>query len=346
MTGKGTDRVVGNGLPVPPFRPWFCLRNGHVQTLASWYLRHIALPYRAARHEVGVSDGDRIVLHDDCPPAWRAGGRVVLMLHGLGGTYRSSYMQRIASKLSARGVRTFRMDLRGSGAGLALAKLPYHSGRSDDAAAAIRFIAETCPGSPVTLVGFSLGGNITLKLLGECGASPPGGLDSAIAVCPPIELEYTVSRLSRRLLRPYDRHFVRTMVSLVQARRGALPAVPDVPAGRVPRTLYQFDNVYTAPVCGFPNASDYYARCSSGPLVPRIEIPTVILAARDDPLVPFSPFERVAYPKAVRFVETRRGGHMGFLNGRGPDPDRQWMDWRIVEWVEAFDGGARIGRSS
>ena len=146
-----------------PFRSHPLLRGGHAQTLAGAYLPSVRSAYRAAQHRVRLADGDQLVLHDDRPPDWRDGDRTAMLIHGLGGTYLSGYMRRIALRLGQIGIRVFRLDLRGAGAGIWLAKLPYHSGRSDDAAAAIRYIAEICPGSSTSLIGFSLGGNIAPK---------------------------------------------------------------------------------------------------------------------------------------------------------------------------------------
>jgi predicted alpha/beta-fold hydrolase len=179
-----------------------------LQTLAGVYLTTRPIAYRATQHRVAVSDDDAVVLHDDCPAIWRPGHRAALLLHGLSGCHASQYMQRIAAKLNDRGVRTFRKDLRGCGVGISFARRPYHSGRSDDAAAAVRFIGDACPGSPLTIIGFSLGANIVLKLLGELGDSCCGGLDSAVAICPPVELMACSQNLSRWSNRIYDAHFV------------------------------------------------------------------------------------------------------------------------------------------
>jgi predicted alpha/beta-fold hydrolase len=109
---------------------------------------------------------------------------------------------------------------------------------------------------------------------------------------------------------------------------------------RPPRTLYEFDDWYTAPVCGFGSADNYYARCSSQEFVPGIRLPTLILTAQDDPLIPFAPFRRLALPDSVRLQSTRYGGHMGFISCGGADPDRRWLDWRIVEHVTGRAGVA------
>ncbi len=181
-----------------------------------------------------LDDGDQIVLHDDCPDGWRPGDRAALLIHGLAGCHESGYMVRIAHKLHAAGVRAFRMDLRGCGAGAALARLPYHSGRSEDARAALVAIAELAGGSPTTLVGFSLGANIALKLLGELGQAKCGNLDSAMAVCPPIDLAACSRQIARGGNRLYDRHFVHLLLRQLR-RRGAncrAPAPYRLPGGR------------------------------------------------------------------------------------------------------------------
>jgi predicted alpha/beta-fold hydrolase len=318
----------------PAFRPHVLFRGGHAQTLAGIFLPGSRFPYRAVQHQVPLDDGDRIVLHDDRPTGWEPGDRTALLIHGLAGCHDSPYMRRIAGKLAAGHVRVFRMDLRGCGAGFGLARLPYHSGQSGDAAAALTSIARLCPGSPATLIGFSLGGNIALKLLGELGKEPCGGLDSAVAVCPPVDLQAAVSRMSRPQNRPYDRYFVKLLLRRVEARRRVIHDAPDVNFARRPRSMWEFDDAFTAPVSGFGTAENYYRRASSARLVPNICRPTLVIAARDDPLVPSVSLESLNCPAAVRIWLTPGGGHLGFIGRRGADPDRRWLDWRIVEWVK------------
>ncbi|HEX7448613.1 MAG TPA: alpha/beta fold hydrolase [Pirellulales bacterium] len=314
------------------FRPHPLLRGGHVQTLAGAYLPGPRFAYRARQHIVCLPDGDRIVLHDDMPEAWQAGDRAALLIHGLGGSHLSTYMQRIAVKLQRRGVRSFRMDLRGCGAGMTLARFPYHSGRSEDAAAALAAIAALCPGSPVALVGFSLGGNIALKLLGETADQPCGHLDRAVAVCPPADLTAAVEHISRRRNRLYERHFLRRLIAQVRQRRKLLPDLPGADWPKTPRRLWEFDNVYTAPVSGFGGADEYYRRASSLRVCQNIRLPALVIASRDDPLVPAASLELLRECPAVRLEIVASGGHLGFV-GRRQGADRRWLDWRIVEWV-------------
>jgi predicted alpha/beta-fold hydrolase len=205
------------------FHPHLLFPTGHLQTLAGIYLPQRTRQETARQHRVALPDGDQIILHDDCPQTWQPAGRSALLIHGLTGCHASNYMQRIAARLNDRGVRTFRMDLRGCGAGLGLARLPYHSGRSEDAAAALRKIAELCPASPTILIGFSLGANIALKLLGEAPADLPANLDRAVAICPPVDLWQCVQTLARGVNRLYDRHFVRGLLTQVAMKRRLIP---------------------------------------------------------------------------------------------------------------------------
>ncbi|MEX2118279.1 MAG: alpha/beta fold hydrolase [Pirellulales bacterium] len=317
----------------PPFRPHPLLASGHMQTLAGVLLPGPRLVYSARQHRLPLGDGDVIVLHDDCPPDWQAGGRTALLIHGLAGCHQSGYMQRVAAKLSARGVRCFRMDLRGCGAGFGLARLPYHSGRSEDAAAALDEIARLAPGSPTMLVGFSLGGNIALKLAGELAGRGCGNLDGVVAVCPPVDLAAAVERLRRLQNRLYDRHFVKLLMTQLRQRCQALGDSPTVDFVQPPKRLWEFDEFFTAPVCGFGTAGNYYRLCSSAQFVPRIRLPTLIIASRDDPLVPSQTLQALPSNPAVRLHLASHGGHLGFVGRLGHDADRRWLDWRIVEHI-------------
>jgi uncharacterized protein len=321
------------------FRPHLLFPTGHLQTLAGIYLPQRTRQETARQHRVALPDGDQIILHDDCPEKWQTAGRAALMVHGLTGCHASNYMQRIAARLNDRGIRTFRMDLRGCGAGLSLARLPYHSGRSEDAAAALRKIAELCPASPTILIGFSLGANIALKLLGESPADLPANLDRAVAVCPPVDLWQCVQTLARGVNRLYDRHFVRGLLTQVAMKRRMIPDAPVLDGQKLPRTVFEFDEAYTAPVCGFGTAANYYRQCSSAQFLPEIRVPTLVIAAADDPLIPGKVFADLPRSSAVTLHVARSGGHLGFIGRRNGDPDRRWMDWRVVEWAVGADAG-------
>jgi len=257
-----------------------------------------------------------------------------LLMHGLSGCHRSSYMERTAGKLAAIGVRTFRMDLRGTGAGAGLTRLAYHAGRTDDTLAAVEEIGKLCPGSPVCLVGFSISGNIALKLLGEAPDQLPDNLTSAIAVNPAIDPAAAVERLERLSGRLYDRHFSRLLFGQLSASNRLLDQAPGtLRSTKPPRSMREFDALYTAPMSGFDSAEEYYRKTASAGLIPNIQIPTLILASRDDPVVPVQPFEQLPPSPSVTLHITDHGGHLGFVGRESLDPDRRWMEWRIVDWI-------------
>jgi len=226
-----------------------------------------------------------------------------------------------------------RLDLRGAGKGVALARRAYHAGYSDDIRAALEAIHGSSPASPIVLIGFSLGGSISLKLAGEAADWPVPGLSAVLAVGPPIDLGRCLELLSQPQNRMYELHFVRQLIAAVRRREKHFP---DTPRTRFPRvesmTLPDFDDRYTAPMWGFAGAMDYYQRTSSLPYVPHIRVPTLILTARDDPFIAVEPFEEVA---RLTNVETRiapRGGHLGFIGWDGAGGIR-WAERRVVDWV-------------
>src|SRR5262249_21460832 len=165
---------------------------------------------------------------------------------------------------------------------------------------------------PLVLIGFSLGGNIVLKLAGEAAEAPMAGLDRVVAIAPPIDLVRCAALISSPRNRLYELHFVRSLIKQVRRPQRHLP---DIPALRLPlhATLRQFDDLYTAPRGGFTDATDYYRRASSLPLVPRIRVPTLIVTARDDPFIAAEPFESLDVPPHIDVQIARHGGHLGFL---------------------------------
>jgi predicted alpha/beta-fold hydrolase len=291
------------------------------------------LDYRAVARWVTLDDGDVVVVHDDCPPDWQPGGVAAILLHGLTGCHLSPLMVRLADKLSARGVRVFRFDMRGCGAGMGLARKPYHAGCSDDLAQVVANVLTWCEASLV-LIGVSLSGNILLKYLGEAPERVPDAVVAAMAINPPIDLARSVATLDGRVNRWYDRHFVGQLTRHLDEHCRRWPEAT-LPAGRPPRRLYDFDDWYTAPTSGFGNAANYYERCSAAQFMPQIRVPTLVLTACDDPMVPVAMFEEShsAWPSNVHLEIVNGGGHVGYLSRRNIDPDVHWLDWRVVECV-------------
>lgn len=321
-------------LDCPPFRPHPFFKGGHLQTLygALWSQKIVAKP--TIRRHIELPDGDVLSLHDDCLPLLSPVGQpVALFVHGMCGNADSPSILRIARKLQDQGIRTFRLNMRGCGDGKGLAKNPYHAGRSEDIQAVVEVIAELCPGSPIHVIGFSLGGNTVLKWLGESGSRLSGLVDLAIAVNPPVDLKTCCEALSNKLYGLYDRYFTKQLIRHVSEcpHLGTLKIWNK--GQKLPRRMRVFDEIVTAPQSGFRDATHYYDVCSSGQFVPEIAVPTLILTSEDDPIIPVETVHSLNLPKNVQLMVTPSGGHLGFVGRKDSDPDGWWLDWRIVDWI-------------
>lgn len=347
----------------PPFEPHPALRGGHGQTLAGvfWGGREesaVSPGTVAAKHTVDLGDGDAAALHEDRPPAWRPGDPAALLVHGLGGCRNSPYMVRIARKLAARGVRSFRLDHRTCGEGAELSARPYHAGLSADVRAALADVHALCPGSALGVAGFSMGGNMVLKALGEhARAGRPGGDPShrlpdvplrAVAVNPAADLAACCAYLTGPMQRFYDWRFARYLVKHVAGSPNVCRRqIADLLKAN-PRRIAGFDAALTVPAWGFDDVAHYYAAESAAPLAGSISAatPTLALTAADDPLVPASVVENLPPAPGLTTYVARGGGHLGFIARAGrhlPDPDRRWMDWRVVDWLTAAAGPPPAG---
>lgn len=332
----------------PPFRPKRLIAGPHAQTIGSLYFPYRFPDQPTREHIVRLDDGDRIVVHENRPseasllPLADHGqhdaqsNRVVLLIHGLGGTHRSLHVARLAYKLSRHGCVCLRMDQRGCGRGLALAKRPTHAGRSNDLRQVVSFVRSQWPERPITLIGFSLGGNLLLKLLAEYGSQVPAELDSAVAVAPPINLAACSENLKQGLNWFYDRVFLKSLTRIVSERRRQVVGCVDFEFHSQPTTLFEFDELYTAPLAGFRDAEEYYAACSTHQLLESISVKTWIITSRDDPLVPFQIFSGIDLGSKVSLHATDHGGHLGFLARSGIERDPFWLDWRLEEIIASL----------
>lgn len=317
----------------PTFKPARFLGNRHLQTIVPWLLS-ASHKFSPIRREVQLDDGDRLVLQDDCPPEWNEGDPVLLLLHGLSGCHNSAYMQRMAFKAMARGVRVFRLDHRGSGAGRGLARHTYHAGRSEDVRAVLAELEHVCPGSPVSIASYSLSANLMLKLLGEAPNDVPAAVHRVAAVSPPIDLSACVTYLGSSLIgRIYDRKFTKWLIRQVKDSPQWREDVPLAKNIRAAQRVIHFDELYTAPAAGYRDAAHYYREASAEPLVSHITTPTLIVISKDDPMIPFATYEDLRAGHSVEIRVTDHGGHLGFFGAKGHDDDQHWIDWRLLEWL-------------
>ena len=223
-------------LKYPPFRPLGFLTNGHSQTVGAFFFG-ARFQRKTIKRVVQLSDGDRIVIHDDQPKSWITGDRICVLVHGLGGSHRSPYMQRIAEKLFRSGVRTIRVDMRGFGDSTLLSRGQYSATLSRDIDDIVKTLGVMSPLSKITLVGFSLGAGIILKALGEWSHEHPRSVDSAIAVSPPIDLTYCVANLNKFGNRFYDRFFASRLRRKLNYRRRHVKGLVDNGLNPIPRRL-------------------------------------------------------------------------------------------------------------
>jgi len=317
---------------VPPFEPHPWLRNGHAQTIAGRYLPGPRVRLDATEHEIEADEGDRLVALESVPRGWRAGGPAAVLVHGLAGCARSPYVVRLAARLVRLGVRTVRMNLRGAGTGFGRARGTYHAGKTKDLRRVVEWLARRLPGASIALVGFSLGGNLVLKLAAEAATDPLEGLDSVLAANPPIDLAACSRQLRRPANRIYDRNFVRWLRADVARRHAAFPDLGPADLTQV-STLFDFDDLYVAPRHGFAGAADYYARSGAAPLIPRIAVPGLVVHAEDDPFVPADPFRHADFPTGLALELIPSGGHLGYLSRTPWEGDRRWLDSRLAAWL-------------
>lgn len=260
---------------------------------------------------------------------------MVLLLHGLGGCARSGYMLGLIAMLSARGYQCVAMQYRGAGPANRLDRF-FYAGDYHDPATVAGHIAAHAPGRPLYAVGFSLGANMLLTWLAVAGARGP--VSRAVAVSPPFDLGACADAINRGFARVYQRDLLNNLKRMYAAkfrdRPGPLPT--RTVAGL--HTLRAFDDRITAPSHGFSDAADYYARCSCGPRITRVATPALVLHARDDPFVPAGDIPAPAdLPAPVTLEVTARGGHVGFVAGRGPLRlwPAYWAETRIADFLDA-----------
>jgi uncharacterized protein len=328
---------------VSPYRPRFA--GGHTQTLYTWArTRHFAaLPEPEARY-FDVAPDARVLAHCHWHPA-REKHPALLLLHGLEGSSVAHYMRGIADKAWAAGFNVVRLNQRNCGGTEHLSRGLYHSGLTHDPLFVIRALV-TEGIQAVSVAGYSLGGNLALKLAGELGSSMPQ-LAAVCAVSPTMDLGGCVQALERKANIPYQFNFVRNLKKRMRRKAAAFPGdFSTEPLKRV-WTVRQFDEAYTAPHHGFDGASDYYHRASALRVIDRIAVPTLILTAEDDPFVPATPFRDPAVTSNphVTVHVTPNGGHCGFLEHGAGDYDGYWAEREIVRFVvAATDGRVDAGR--
>lgn len=304
-------------------------------TVFAWAVkrRFPHLPPAEARL-IHVEHDSQVLAHCLWQPERRSHPTVVV-LHGLEGSSGVHYMRGVADKAWRRGWNVVLLNQRNCGGTEHLAPGLYHSGLTDDPRAVMRALMAADGLDRFAVVGYSLGGNLAVKLAGEAGDHGDIPLAGVAAVCPTIDLERCVRAIERRVNIPYHLNFVRNLRARMRRKNAAWPGRFDLgPLGRI-WTIRTFDDVYTAPHHGFGNAANYYQRASAIGVVDRIRIPTLILAAEDDPFVPHQQFLEPAI-RARPEIDVRiskHGGHCGFLADPASDDDGYWAETTAMRFL-------------
>lgn len=326
------------------FVPRRFVRNGHLQTIVGNFLRrqNSLPPAESVLVEVasGIDGhmGSQVLC--DChwqPEEVRAARSTAIIVHGLEGSSNSQYVIGNANKLWQAGANIIRMNMRNCGGTEALSSTLYHSGLSGDVGAVMRYFVDLYGLKSISLIGYSMGGNLVLKLAGELGSSAPRALRSVIGVSPVIDLAPSADALHAPQNRVYEMKFLRALVARFRRKVALFPRVYDPGRADQIRSIRDFDERITAFYSGFTGADDYYYRAASARILDRIAVPTMILNAADDPFIRLLPEsrEKIAGNPRITFLESSHGGHCAFLAApdRATNYDGYWAEHTLLRFL-------------
>ncbi|MEO7145809.1 MAG: alpha/beta fold hydrolase [Bryobacteraceae bacterium] len=257
----------------------------------------------------------------------------LILVHGLEGSSDAGYARSMAQAALVAGYAVHRFNMRSCGGTEVLASSNYHAGQTGDLLAVARQL-HARRGLPVYLIGFSLGGNVALKLAGELGDDARGWIAGVCAVSTPIDLAACVKRLDHPANFIYAWRFLNRLKQRIRTRHRLDPQRYPLQGLDEVSTIFDFDDVYTARFFDFGGAANYYWTQSSKQFLDFIRVPTLVIQAKDDPLIPFEVFNQPAFARNpdLHLLAVDRGGHLGFISSRRP---RFWLDQVVLDWVAA-----------
>lgn len=315
------------------FKPRRWVRHGDLQTLVGNFLkRDPHLPLSEAVY-IQTEPETQILCHCNWQPSSDA--PLAILLHGLEGSSASQYMRGNASKLWAAGWSVIRMNMRNCGGTEHLTPTLYHSGLSIDVLEVMRWAIRTHGAQRISLIGYSMGGNIVLKLAGELGSSMPE-LQSVVGVSPAVDLGPSADRLHRGRNRVYEWKFLRGLLARYQRKCELFPQIYDPSRANNVRSIRDFDDRVMTPYCGFTGADDYYHRAAAARVLDRIAVPALILHAADDPFIRITSETRAAMAANpnITFLETAHGGHCAFLADPVESYDGYWAEHTALAFLQ------------
>jgi predicted alpha/beta-fold hydrolase len=324
------------------FAPRRFLSNGHLQTILGNFLpRTNSLPAaEAVQVEVSPATPTQIASRIRCDCHWqpaevRSSRPTAIIVHGLEGSSESQYVIGNANKLWQAGANVIRMNMRNCGGTEALTPTLYHSGLSADVEAVMRHFVAAHALTSISLIGYSMGGNLVLKLAGDLGASAPNVLRSVIGISPAIDLGPSADALHAPQNRAYEIKFLRALIARYLRKAALFPQIYDPSRAKKISSIRQFDDRITAFYSGFTGADDYYYRAAAARVLDRIAVPALILNAADDPFLRILPHsrEKIAANPNITFIETRHGGHCAFLATPSDGYDGYWAEHTLLRFL-------------
>lgn len=322
----------GRPAPAAGFTPAWWLPGPHCQTVgARWTRRRAGV--RLTRERITLPDGDFLDLDwPEAAPGADPSRALVIVLHGLEGSARSGYALETYRQLARHGLAAVGLNFRSCSGELNRGRRLYHSGETGDLRHVLALLRRRYPAARIGAVGFSVGGNVLLKHLGEEGQG--AAVEAAAAVSVPYDLAESAGFTERGVARLYVRRLLRSLRAKVRARRADLEAFIDARRALAARTFREFDDAATAPLHGFRDADDYYARASSAGFLGAIGVATLLIHATDDPFLPPSviPRDAVAANPSLRAAFVECGGHVGFVSGP-PWRPRYWAESRAAAFL-------------
>lgn len=320
-----------------PFEPHPVFRGGHGQTLASfaWPRRFRFRERRDEKRVFEVAPNAKVLAH--C--RWqdnRTEHPTVVLWHGIEGSSDAVYMLATAQKAFRAGFNVVRMNLRNCGGTEHLTPTLYHGGLSEDLRAVVKEFIEGDGLSRLFLIGFSLGGNMVLKLAGEYGDHPPKEIIAVCTISPSVDLDASGNLICERSNWLYHRDFVRRLKNRIRLKGKLFPDVYDTRELHLVRTIREFDDRFTSVAHGFANAADYYHKASALRVMDKIRVPTLIIHAQDDPFIPFAPLRdpSVGANSYILLLAPERGGHVAFVAAATNGEDRFWAENRAIEFCK------------
>lgn len=310
-----------------PFDPFF--KNPHLATIAGNFWKRPEFLAPGERVLYRTEPDVQVLVHTQQPGG--AAKAEVILVHGLEGSSESGYAVSMAHAALARGYAVHRFNMRGCGGTDELAVLGYHAGQTSDLLAVIRE-RHRLTEAPIFVVGYSLGANVTLKLAGELGESARGLLAGICSVCAPIDLAAAADAigLPRNFL--YQNRFLERLKDRIRRKNRLAPHVYTLEHLPKVKTIWDFDDYYTSQLFGFGSAANYFRTQSANQFLENIQVPALVIAAKDDPMIPFSVYNHpgLRNPR-IHFAPMNHGGHLGFIARSGP---RFWLDATILDWME------------